>query len=183
VTRLGGVVAFLMEGGPHEASAGFLGIPALVWQTANFVLFIVLAYVLLKKPAISFFGGRRAEVANSIRKAAEDRQRAEAVAREIAERLSRVEGELEEIRASARREAVLEQAALSKQAVEDAARIVARTSAEMENRLRAARTELTGFAADLAVEIARDVLKKTVTPEDEARLTKEGVKQLSGSKA
>lgn len=172
-----------MEGTPHGSSGGFLGVPNLVWQTANFVLFLVLAWVFLKKPAVSFFGGRRDDVAKAIRKAAEDRQRAEALAREIGERLARVEGEMEEIRASARREAVAEQAALSKQAEEDAARIVARTSAEMENRLRAARTELTGFAADLAVEIARDVLKKTVTPEDEERLTKEGVRQLSGSKA
>jgi F-type H+-transporting ATPase subunit b len=172
-------LALFSEEAAHEASHGFLGIPTVIWQTLNLALFFVLLYVLLKKPAMSFLGGRRADVSKTLQKAAEDRERAEALARGITERLSRVEAELSEIKVKARQEAEAEQAILTKQAEEDAARIVARTSIEMENRLRSARAELTGFAGDLAVEIARDVLKKTVTAEDEIRLVNEGVSQLS----
>jgi F0F1-type ATP synthase membrane subunit b/b' len=68
---------------------------------------------------------------------------------------------------------------LTKQTEADAARIVARASVEMESRVRAARAELAGYAGDLAVEIARDILEKGVTAEDEVRLVNEGVAQLS----
>ncbi len=45
--------------------------------------------------------------------------------------------------------------------------------------MRAAKAELTAYAGDLAVEVAREILAKNVTPEDEKRLVAEGVAELS----
>jgi F0F1-type ATP synthase membrane subunit b/b' len=92
-----------------------------------------------------------------------------------------VETELAQIQVKARQEAVAEQAALTKQAEEDAARIVARTSSEMENRVRAAKVELAAYAADLSVDLARELLAKNVTRDDEKRLLDEGVARLTGA--
>ena len=50
---------------------------------------------------------------------------------------------------------------------------------DISARLRA-RNELTAYAADLAVEIARELVAKNVTPEDEKRLVADGVKGLAG---
>ena len=47
-------------------------------------------------------------------------------------------------------------------------------------RVRSARNELTAYAADLAVELARELVVKNVTPDDEKRLVAEGVKSLAG---
>jgi F-type H+-transporting ATPase subunit b len=174
-------VALLSEAAAHEASRGFLGFPTTVWSTLNLLLFFALLYVLLKKPSVSFFGGRRGDVAKALQKAAEDRGKAEALAGEVKERLSRVETELAQIQVKARQEAVAEQAALTKQAEEDAARIVARTSSEMENRVRAAKVELAAYAADLSVDLARELLAKNVTRDDEKRLLDEGVARLTGA--
>ncbi len=107
------------------------------------------------------------------------RRRAEALAAELGSRLAQIETELANLRESARRDAEAEHAALLKQTEEDAARFLARASTDVDNRVRAARAELTAYAGDLAVEVAREILAKNVTAEDEKRLVAEGVAELS----
>ncbi len=162
----------------HGEAAGFLGIPTLVWQVANLVTFLGLLWYFLRKPVAEFFGGRRQEVAKAIAKAEEDRRRAESLAGELAKRLAEIETELAHLREGARRDADTEHAALLKETEEEAARVVARASADVENRVRAARAELTAYAGDLAVDLAKDLLAKGVTPDDEARLAKAGIADL-----
>lgn len=163
----------------HEAASGFLGVPNLVWQVANLVAFLGLLWYFLKKPVAEFFGNRRNEVAQALVKADEDRRRAEALAGELAGRLREIEAELANLKEGARRDAEAEHAALLRQTEEDAARFLARASADVDNRVRAARAELTAYAGDLAVEVAKELLAKAVTAEDEKRLVAEGVAELS----
>lgn len=168
----------LAEGG-HEAAKGFLGVPNLFWQVTNLVAFLGLLWYFLRKPVAEFFGTRRTEIAKTLAKADDDRKRAEALAAELASRLAQIETELANLRESARKDAEAEHAALLKQTEEDAAKFLARASTDVDNRVRAARAELTAYAGDLAVEVAREILAKNVTPEDEKRLVAEGVAELS----
>ena len=163
----------------HEAAKAFLGIPLVVWQLANLAAFLGLLWYFLRKPVAEFFGNRQGEVARALAKADEDRRRAESLAAELNARLSQIEAELKNLKDGARRDAEAEHAALLKQTEEDAARLVARTSADVDNRVRAARAELTAYAGDLAVDLAKELLAKNVTPEDESRLVKDGVARLS----
>ena len=163
----------------HEAAKGFLGVPALFWQVTNLVAFLALLWYFLRKPVAEFFGNRRTEVARALEKADEDRRRAEALAGELAQRLAAIETELASLKDAAHRDAEAERTALLKQTEEDAARFLTRATAEVDNRIRAARAELTAYAGDLAVEVAKDLLAKSVTPEDEKRLVAEGVAELS----
>jgi F-type H+-transporting ATPase subunit b len=163
----------------HEAAKGFLGIPTLFWQVTNLVAFLALLWYFLKKPIAEFFGNRRTEVAKALEKADDDRRRAEALAGELTQRLAQIETELANMKDTARRDAEAEHAALLKQTEEDATRFLARATAEVDNRIRAARAELTAYAGDLAVDVAKDLLAKNVTPEDEKRLVAEGVAELS----
>ena len=163
----------------HETAKGFLGVPNIVWQVTNLVAFLALLWYFLKKPVAEFFGNRRSEVAKALVKADEDRRRAEALAGELAQRLHQIETELASMKEVARRDADAEYAALQKQTEEDAARFLTRAAADVDNRVRAARVELTAYAGDLAVEVARDLLVRSVTSEDEKRLVSEGVAELS----
>ena len=63
----------------------------------------------------------------------------------------------------------------------DADLILARTRADLDNRVRSARAELTAYAGDLSVELARELLKKSVTAGDEKRLLDEGIASLGGA--
>jgi F-type H+-transporting ATPase subunit b len=174
-------VALILAAEGGEAHL-FLGLPVVLWKTANLVLFFGLVWWLLKKPLSAFFGERRAEVAKTLEKAEESRRRAEALAAELSARLSRIEAELSNMKAVAQREAGAEHAALLAQAEDEAGRILSRTKGEIESRVRHARSELTDYAGDLAIEIARDLLARQITAEDQKRLVSEGVAALSKAK-
>ena len=176
MTRVALLFCLAEEG--HRA-AGFLGIPTPVWQAANLASFLALLWYFLKKPVAEFFGNRRTEIAKTLVKAEEDRRRAETLSPSSASVSPRSKTELANLRDSARRDAEAEHAALLKQTEVDAARFLARASSDVDNRVRAAKAELTAYAGDLAVEVAREILAKSVTPEDERRLVAEGVAELS----
>ncbi len=161
-----------------QGTSGFLGLPLAVWQAVNLVLFFVVLVVLLRKPTREFFSNRRAAVEKALARAEEDRGRAELLAGELARRLREIEGEIGRLRAHSAVETEAEKVRLLREAEEEANRLMARASAEIESRVTAARAELTGYAGDLAVEIARELLQKGLTPEDRERLLREGVAEL-----
>lgn len=173
------ITLLLSEGG--EATARFLGLPYGFWQTLNLLGFVALLVWLLRRPLLQFFENRRREVSDALKKAEEDRARAEAIAKEVGERLSRIEVEIEALRSHAREQAEAEEKEIAVRAAEEAERIGVRTRAELDTRVRSARAELTAYAADLAVELARELVVKNVTPEDERRLVAEGVMNLGES--
>lgn len=175
----GAALSLLEEG--HEGARGFLGVPSLVWQVLNLGLFLGLLWYFLRKPLAGFLGGRKSGVAAALVKADEDRRRAEQLAKELKARLAGIETELANLKDAARREAESEHAALLVKGQADADRILARTRADLDNHVRAARAELTAYAGDLSVDLARELLKKAVTKDDEKRLLEEGVARLSGA--
>ncbi len=174
-------VAFLLfaEGGHAET---FLGLPVVLWKTANLLLFFGLMWWLLKKPFTSFFRERRGEIEKALAKAEEDRARAEALAAQLSSRLAQIETELEKLKEAAHKDAEAEHAALLADAEAEAGRIVARTKGEIESRMRHARIELTEYAGDLAVEMAREMLAHSVTAEDQKRLVSAGIAAVAERK-
>ncbi len=172
-------ITLLLAGGGDGAHT-FLGLPYPFWQTLNLLGFIALLVWLLRKPLVQFFENRRAQVADSLKKAEADRDRAQAIAKEVGERLERIEAEIEAMRRNALEQARAEEAEIEARAAEESARIAARTVAELDARVRTARNDLTAYAADLAVELARELVAKNVTPDDEKRIVAEGVKNLAG---
>jgi F0F1-type ATP synthase membrane subunit b/b' len=97
-------------------------------------------------------------------------------------RLAKLDQELAGIHDHAKKEATAEQAELLRQTEDDARKVVERAKAEMDARVRQARKELTTYAGDLSVEIARDLLSKNVTSQDEDRLLAEGLSALAAGK-
>ena len=162
----------------HEEPARFLGISMGVWQAANLVLFLGLLVYFLRKPASGFFGGRSREVNEALQRSEENRRKAEALSREADEKIARLATDLEAFQKHAAEMAESERKELHRQGEEEVARLLKRTEAEVENRVRNARAELTAYAADLAVETARDILKRTITADDQKRLVDEGVASL-----
>jgi F0F1-type ATP synthase membrane subunit b/b' len=57
-------------------------------------------------------------------------------------------------------------------------RLIAQTHREIESRLRMARRQLTEHAAGLAIRIAEERIKGTITPDDQLRLVDRYAAQL-----
>jgi F-type H+-transporting ATPase subunit b len=184
VTPLAATPAFLLllaaEG---EHAETFLGLPVVLWSTLNLVIFFGLVVYLAKKPLGKFLGGRRLEIEALLKKAEDDRRRAEALSADLAARLERIETELAGVRAAAKKEAEAEHAALLDEAEREAGRLVERMKGEIESRVRHARAELMTYAGDLSLEMARELLQQKMTAEDRARLVADGVDAVVKAKA
>jgi F-type H+-transporting ATPase subunit b len=94
-----------------------------------------------------------------IRQAMEDARQASEDARrridEVEVRLSRLDTEISEMRASAEREAAVEEERIKAATVEETRKIIASAEQEIAAAAKSARRELTAYAADLAVALAR----------------------------
>ena len=120
----------------------------------NFAGIALLFYVLLKSKLPQMFRDRTTEIQKAIR----DAQAASAEAAQrlsgIEARLAKLDTEISEIRSSAEREAVAEEARIRQAAEEDKQKVVAAAEAEIASIARNARRELKSYAASLAVDLA-----------------------------
>lgn len=142
------------------------GIPKLV----NLILFFVVLYLLLRKPTREFFQQRLSEVRATLDRAAKEKEEASKKLAEIDLRLARLDAELAEIRAQAGREMMAEQARLEQEAHADAERLRQLAHREIDAAKQNALVELREFAAEKAVDLAEQIIRRELTLEDDARL-------------
>jgi F-type H+-transporting ATPase subunit b len=161
------------EGGHASALMDFIG------KVVNaLILFGGLTFVAWK-PVKALFARRTADVGESLRLA--ETGRAEAEAKAAGSKL-RLAGLAEEVRAlkdeaaeSGRREA----ARISRAAAEEAARLKRITRQELDEQLRRGIGELKAYAAARATDIARERIRRRLTPETHAALIDKSIDRLS----
>jgi len=142
----------------------------------NFAGVFAFFFILLKSRLPQAFRERTA----AIRKGIKDAETASADASrrltDIESRLSKLDSEVGEIRASAERDAAAEEQRIKQAAEEDKQKMVAAAEAEIAAIARNARRELKGYAASLAVDLAAREIQVD-EPTDQA-LVREFVEQL-----
>lgn len=148
------------------------------WKGLNFGLLAVALVWFLRKPAKQYFAGRTSEIQKGIQEAAKAREEAEARAAEMDRRLAALEGEVQELRANAKREMEAEDERLRAETEQALAKLRARSEQEISATTRAASKHLRAEAARLALELARDRVMQQMTPEVSARLMHAFVDQL-----
>lgn len=144
--------------------------PAGIPKAINLIIFILVLYYLVRKPAREFFRRRLADVRSTLERAAKEKEAATAKLAEIDARLSRVDADLAEIRAQAERESQTEQARLERETETEAERLRQMAAREIESAKQSALVELREFAAGKAVDLAEEMLRRELTPEDDRRL-------------
>lgn len=186
MTRLFIIFAMLFAAVPAWASegageaAGFLGIPTLVWKILNFLVYFGLLIYLLRKPLANVFRSRREGVARVLTEAEQQQAEAARMKAEMDARVASLEREIAELRDRMAREGERERAALVSQGIAEADRVSTQLGEEADRRLAAARVTLAREAADVAAELAWDLLKREVTPNDRERIFAETLARLEG---
>lgn len=158
-----------------EVSAGmdFLG------KVVNaVVLFGGLAF-LLRKPLKAMLAKRTADVGESIRLAETGRTEAEAKAEESRNGLAGLEGQVLGLKAEAEEAGKREAERISRAAAEEAERLKKFTRQELGEQLRQSVGELKSYAAARATDIARERIRKRLTPEAQAVLIDKSIDRLS----
>jgi len=187
VKRIFALIAILLAAAPAFASegpgeaAGFIGIPTLVWKILNFIVYFGLLVYLLRKPLANVFGSRREGIARALSEARQQQDEALRMKAEMNARVASLEREIVELKERMTREGERERAALVSQGAAEAERASSRLGVEADRRLAAARVSLAREAADVAAELAWDLLKREVTPEDRERIFAATLTRLEGS--
>lgn len=151
------------------------GVPwdVVAFQAMNVALFLGILVWAARRPIGDWVRNRSFAVSHHIDEAARVKDEAAARFSDIEAKLVSLDRRIDEMKAEADVEAKKEAAAIAERAVADAARI--RETAERtirEESLRA-RNDLRTEAAALAVQLARETIKRNLSAEDEARLARE----------
>lgn len=160
---------------------GAHGVP-LHWKVINLVVFLSAIFLLVRKPFSQAMADRKSSIQSELKRAKAEKEAAENKLREIEARLNRLQDEITEIKDNAAKEAQAEYARLSKQTEEEAERLQSMASREIEGATKLAQIELKRFAAQKAVELAENIIRKELKPTDAARLVNDFAKELEGAR-
>ncbi|OGD20741.1 MAG: hypothetical protein A2W03_09905 [Candidatus Aminicenantes bacterium RBG_16_63_16] len=161
------------EGGHVSATMDFLG------KLVNFlILFGGLAFV-MRKPVKAMLAKRSADVAGTIRQTEEDRAGAETKAGESRAKMSDLEEEVRRLKIAAEEEGRRETERIARAAGEEAERLKKLARQEVEEQVRRGVRELKTYAAARATDLARERIRKRLTPEAQAVLIDKSIDRLS----
>ena len=165
-------VVFAAAEGEHE------GILPTVAKLFNFAVLVGVLVYFLRTPIADYLRTRSTQIREALVTAAEMRKTATAQLEEIKRQLAALPAELEALKKRGAEDTAAEQARIEETAKAERARLLEQTRREIEMRLRIARRELTEHAAQLAVQVAENRIRRTITPDDQLRLVDRYTTQL-----
>jgi F0F1-type ATP synthase membrane subunit b/b' len=112
------------------------------------------------------------------------KQTRETAVRQLAEidaKLAALPAEIEALKKRGAEDVVAERARIEQDAVVERQRVLEHTRREIDMRLRVAKRELLELAANLAVNVASERIRTSITPADQTRLVDRYAAQLQAS--
>jgi F-type H+-transporting ATPase subunit b len=149
-----------------------------VAKVVNFAILGGVLFYFLRTPIGTYLVGRGTQIRQDLVTAAEMRATAAAQLADLERKLQALPAELDALRAQGALDVKAEQARIAQAAAAERERLIAQTRREIDARLRMAKRQLTEHAAELAVKVAEDRIRRTITPEDQLRLVDRYAAQL-----
>jgi F-type H+-transporting ATPase subunit b len=156
------------HGGAGEHAAG--GIWPTLYRLLNFALLAGGLYYFLRKPLSDYLAGRDQQIRGGLVAARETSARATAQLAELDRRLQALPAELAALKAKGVEEIATEERRIQAQAEAERKRLIDDMQRDVDVRVRVARKALAEQAADLAVGLAADRVRQTITDAEQARL-------------
>jgi F-type H+-transporting ATPase subunit b len=149
-----------------------------LYRVLNFTVAFGLLAFFIVKPMRKGLAGRRQEIESSLAQAQAAREEAEAKFREYDAKLSRAAEEIEELYQGIRREGELERDKILANAHALAEKIKGEAEKTAAMEVEKARAGLRQEAAELAIGLAKDILRKNVSGADHERLLNEYLQRV-----
>jgi F-type H+-transporting ATPase subunit b len=157
-----------------------ISFPNILFQVANFLLFLWILHRLLFKPLVAMLERRRQRIAESLDEADNLRKQVEADRAEFQAELAGARAQAQQIREEASRAAESLRARELEQARAEADRMRAEAAAEVDaNRVRVA-AELRTQTADLVLGATARVLNRSIDDPEHRRLVQEAIAEVAG---
>jgi F-type H+-transporting ATPase subunit b len=158
-----------------ERQEGLLPVAA---RLVNFAILIGTLVYLLRSPLTTYLIDRGTRIRSDLVTAAEMKQTAGAQLEEIDRKMKALPAELEALRAQGAQEIAAEEARIRTAAAAERDRLLEQARRDIDHQVKVAERELVSHAADLAVGVAAERIKKTISDDDQKRLTDRYVQQL-----
>jgi F-type H+-transporting ATPase subunit b len=142
----------------------------LIPRAVNVAIFFGILYFLLRKPTREFFAQRFAHIRSMLERAAKEKAEAQARIKTIDQRLAQLDSEVARIKETARQEAAAESARLKAQTEAEIEKIRDTARREIEAAKQTALVELRQFTAANTVARAEQIIRRELTPADDAAL-------------
>lgn len=163
-------------------ASDFWASPTGLAKLVNLVIFVAILYLLLRKPTREYFRRRLAEVRETLDKAAREKKQATDKLAELDTRLNRLDADLREIGAQAERDAAAERERMQAEYKKGVEKIRETAAREVETAKQVALADLRAFTATSAVEMAEQMIRRDMTPADDAILVANAGKELRNLK-
>jgi len=144
----------------------------------NAVVLFGILYYFLRGPIAAHLQERSAGIRSDLVTAEETKRSAAAQIATLEAKMAALPAELETLKIRGHEEIAAEEARIEQTAAAERERLLEQTRREIDLQLRVARRELIEHAANLAVGVATDRIKKDIRPEDQARLAERYLQQV-----
>ena len=150
-----------------------------VFHWTNFILIAVGVWYLLKKLAVPLLSQRATGIQEDMARSAQAMKEASQRLTHIEEKLQRLDDNIRELRQEALREAAAEQARMEQLAQVESGKIAQAAEQEIATAAKAARRELQRYSAELAVGLAEQRIRESISPDAEKRILRSFVNDLT----
>jgi len=178
----------MQEPAPGSADAGQAeaetaheeGNPTLdmIARLVNFGILAGTLWYFLKGPIRGYLENRGTQIRSDLVNAAEMKQAAATQIEEIDRKMKALPGELEALRAQGAQEIAAEEERIRAAAAAERDRLLEQARRDIDLQVKVAERGLVAHAADLAVGVAGERIKKNITDDDQRRLVDRYVGQL-----
>jgi F-type H+-transporting ATPase subunit b len=166
------------QGGEHREAGHGESIWATIARLLNFAILVGVLVYFVRSPFIAYLAQRSADIRGGLTQAAAMREEATQQLEAVNRRLSALPGEIEALKAGGVQEIAAEEARIRASAEAERGRLLEQARREIELQLRVAEHELVEHAANLAVNVARDRIQRTITEQDQRRLVDRYLEQI-----
>lgn len=160
----------------HEEEAH--GTRDMIARLFNFAILAGTLVYLLRAPIAKYLADRGSQIRGDLVTAAEMKRSAAAQIEEIERKMKALPGELDALRAQGAQEMAAEERRIQAAAAAERDRLLEQARREIDQQVKVAQRELVSHAADLAVGVATERIKRNITGEDQKRLVDRYVQQL-----
>ena len=165
-------------GEAHQGEEQGRGIVDVIARVVNFAVLAGTLVYFLRSPIRTYLADRSGQIRRDLVEAAEMRRSAAVQIEEIDRRMKALPGELDALRAQGAEEIAAEEARIRATAAIERDRLLEQARREIDAQVKVAERELVSHAADLAVGVAAERIKKNITDDDQKRLVDRYVQQL-----
>lgn len=153
-----------------------------IWSIINFLVFFGLLAYFGWKPVLRMLEEREKKIAADLNHAENEREAAARARHEYEQRLREAQAKVEEMLTQAQATAAQLREQQLRQTQDEAAAILARAEQTIARERDEALAQLRREVADLAVEVARRVIERDFSEEDQRRLAREFVEEIGAAR-